>query len=308
MGWLSLDEFGWARAFFVFSSLALAITLTRAAQSYIASRAWKWAWTVLGAGAAILYLYFVLGITSKHEVARISREARDEAMLLPLKARTKGEPFFATVELRMASFGHDPSGKETGTGFWFWHPSAPGCVISPTHAVLFIRLENLRSTPVTITHFSVEVNQGARWEKLIRLPLEEGRPLFIGKNGFAKGNRLPLHFPEATGQFYLLNTPLKEGDFARAAALTMDTLDSQIRTTIPPNKPIRGWAFFRYADTKHPAIPIDVRINITDELGKTYSYPVPSKNGNPNEDTQLRLIQVVDVTDVSACRQEVYRP
>ena len=217
-----------------------------------------------------------------------------EAPVVPNADKANNSPFTATVEVALATM---MSGQFV-TGFWFEFASLNGCSISPGDAVLYISITSNKPRATRITGYTVDMGG----KRLLRLHTRAGQVFIVPRRGsqprFQPGS--PLHFPAATGQFYMFMGSTASEDFTRAQSLDMEMLDYLLgERYLMPKENVRGWAFFEFPQSQMFAP--DLRVNITDEEGKTYSYLTSLKKGDPNADTQGRLMKVGAVSDISQC-------
>ncbi len=227
------------------------------------------------------------------------KEPPKKGKIVPTKPVEKGEaPAFAVaVEWAMLSYG----GGEFGTPFWVSYRSPSGCSISSVQMVLFIRIKNLRSVPVTVIGYGVDAGF-----PLVRLPtgsvfslMPPGKSLLGAKIGDV------INFGQGPG-FSMVNFPNNENDFSHAQLLEMESIDVLLNKPLEPNVPVRGWSFFEYPSEKAYSAGGPVRIHIKTDDTLTSSYEVDLKNPDPQWDVLKRPMKVISVVDLSNCKRRPY--
>jgi hypothetical protein len=234
----------------------------------------------------------VHGTTQKPEAKPKGPETLD-------KARVES-PFAVSVEWAMFSIG----GKGYGTGFWAYYPSQNGCVISPIQAVFFIRVKNLRSTPVTVIGYSLDVfgvpltrtNMGS----IVRIP-QKGSAVGPKKMSGYPINK-EIHFGQGPG-FSMVQFLLNESDFTQGFLLQMDLIENLLKTPLPPNIPIRGWAFYQSPNENAFSLAGPGHITLETDDSRTFPYDFDLRNPHPELDILDRVITAKSFIDLSGCKQ-----
>ncbi|HEV1994508.1 MAG TPA: hypothetical protein VGR03_09260 [Candidatus Acidoferrum sp.] len=217
----------------------------------------------------------------------------------PVKPVEKSEPFSVSVEWAMFSYG----GKGYGTGFWAYYPSQNGCSISPIQAVFFVRVKNLRSTPVTVIGYSLDVFG----VPLIRTHM--GNIVRIPQKGSIVGPKKPSGYPiEKTinfGQgpgFSIVHFALDESDFTQGFLLQMDLVENLLKAPLQPNIPIRGWAFYQSPNENAFSVAGPGHITLETDDSHTFSYDFDLRNPHPELDILDRVIFLKSFIDLSDCK------
>lgn len=247
------------------------------------------------------------------EIDKINRDARSIGPPKPLPAPpTIGVPlrasksshathnpeshgFSVVIEYVILSF----EGREHNTGYWVGAQMPSGCELFPSHLVLFLRITNLDSVPNMITAYSVDANGAV----LPRLKTAKN-PVFalLPKDSYKGGNiEKTVQFTQGVGQASMVRFAANSADLQHAIPIELTTLDAQIGDKyLEANRSVRGWAFFHYPTEW--LIPVKVHVNITDQLGRTFSVPVEIKNGDPNGDALPRTMHLFNPINLTGCK------
>ena len=209
-------------------------------------------------------------------------------------------PFSVSVEWAMFSIG----GKGYGTGFWAYYPAPTGCTIAPVKAVFFVRVKNLRSTPITVIGYSLDVfgvpltrtNMGS----IVRIPQKASSNDPKRPNGYPI-NR-DIHFGQGPG-FSMVQFPLNEADFTQGFVLQMELIESLLKAPLQPNIPVRGWAFYQSPNENAFSLAGPGHITLETDDARTFSYDFDLKNPHPELDILERVITAKSFIDLSDCKR-----
>jgi hypothetical protein len=213
--------------------------------------------------------------------------------------KKKEEPFTVSVEWAMFSLG----GKGYGTGLWAYYPSPTSCTISPIQAVFFIRVKNLRSTPLTVIGYRLDV---------LGTPLTRtnmGSIVWISQKGSSAPRRrsgdpinTDINFGQGPG-FSMVQFPLNETDFTRGALLKMDLIEDLLKSPLQPNVPIRGWAFYQSPNADAYTVAGPGHITLETDDSRTFSYDFNLRNPHSDMDILDRVITFSSAIDLSNCKR-----
>jgi hypothetical protein len=214
----------------------------------------------------------------------------------PLKAE---EAFAVAVETRIFV----PPGGEYGTSEWAGGLAPGGCSLKSVQAELFLRITNLQKERTLITAYTVE----AMGVPLTRIKMNLYKPFLILERGALKPSNqisLPIQMPVPQGGIGSLVTfKLKDAYPAEAKPVLAEFLDPQLAGHYLEHKQmVRGWAYFQYPN--QAIFPAKLVLNISDETGHTFSYPIPDTGSDENADAMSRTITLGPTVDLSACTME----
>lgn len=237
--------------------------------------------------------------TATKEMSQIEKKLNEIEKNTGAKRQTQGPEFSVDIEYAFIAMG----GHGRGTGFWVSYGSPPACSLAPARAVFFIRVTNASSMPTMVTSYELEFGK----TPLTRLRTRPGHVFMItdkgGRSGPLGPRNLTFQFIQGPGLFSWVQFLDKNADFGHAVLLDLPLFDSELaRNYIDPHRNIRGWAFFDYPDNWPP--PTQLRMVITDELGKIGSYSATLKNGNPEGDVLPRIATARAIVDMSSCSVE----
>jgi hypothetical protein len=212
------------------------------------------------------------------------------------------EVFLVTVEWAKFSIG----GKGFGTNFWIEYPSPDSCGLSPIQAIYFIRIKNLRSTPITVIGYSIDV----AGVPLVRVQTGMGNIVGIPVNETIFGAPImgrikpgdPIRFGQGPG-FSMTQIPLNESDFAHGLVLQMDLIDNLLKAPLQPNIPVRGWAFFQLPNENSFSAAGAGHLTLETDDSRTFSYEFNLRNPHPDMDILDRAITVKSFADLSHCKR-----
>jgi hypothetical protein len=212
------------------------------------------------------------------------------------------QPFDVTVEWAQFSIG----GKGYGTNFWIDYASRDDCELSPIKAVYFIRIKNLQPVPATVIGYNVDVGGTPLVKVLHKIGFIVGVP--DGQNLFgARGimNRLKpgdtINFGQGPG-FSMVQIAFDRDDFARSVILQLDLIENLLKTPLPPNVPVRGWAFFQSPSENAFSLAGQGHVTLETDDSRTFSYAFDLRNAHPDLDMLDRTITAKSFADLSGCR------
>jgi hypothetical protein len=188
------------------------------------------------------------------------------------------------------------------TPYWIAYRSIDGCSVSPADIVLFIRIENLKSVDTMITGYTVDIEPKKTQGTLINLDTITSQVFFIPQKGSKVSNGAGSGVVQIPAGNYIVDMPLNEADMRHAMALDLETMDRVLSNKLlAPRQIVRGWALFEYP---HPySIPVDITVNLTDELDHKYSYLLNLNSVARQGDITPHTTTVKETVDLSGCTQ-----
>jgi hypothetical protein len=251
-------------------------------------------------------LFVVSAVTSywiAGQLDRASKKYIDELAtaisnkLKPLFAKQPTGPEFSVI-VEYTFFSGSVEG--VSTPFWVARGPANKCTVSPARIAFFIRIKNMRPAPTMITAYVIRAGE----KPFLRLKTATDPVVLIYSKGTYKGGNVEktVQITQGTGQASYVHFPIKDADLKHAFPIEITTLDQQVGDrVIEPSKSIRGLAFFQYPFEGYFFDPKELVADITDDAGKTTSYPVELRNGDPNADTMPRTVAIKNPIDLSTC-------
>lgn len=238
--------------------------------------------------------------TSKALRNNTDNPALEPAPTKPAKSQEpSGPPFAFTVETMIISWG-------SGDFIGFWLPAArdqQGCVIEPIDDLLFLRVTNNGPGFRTIINYSLEIKQKGEWSLMNKKELGPSGYLFFTLQGDAVlPPRVPIPFRSNgySNKYPMLSMPYGNANVRKAGVVQLLSFDLIAGSkNLAPGESIRGWSAFQ-----HQGLPDgDIRMKITDELGKIYTVPQTLMKPGPSDDITQHPILIQSLEDISACRQ-----
>ena len=97
---------------------------------------------------------------------------------------------------------------------------------------------------------------------------------------------------------------LKDAYPAEARPIEADFLAPQIAGRyLEHRQTVRRWSYFQYP-VNGAVFTTDLKVIITDEIGRSFSYLIPSKDSIENADAMSRMISFGPTIDLCACSIE----
>jgi len=221
---------------------------------------------------------------------------RGTASAVPVVTRPPSVPdeeaFLVALEYRMLSV------PNYGTGYWVLSQRRSGCVFSPVHLALFLRITNLQSHPAMLSSYSVISGH----EEMPRLSLRTGRLFWL----FPKG-RLLTQIPGETVQFpitkadgSMMRASLEDADTAHALPIVRaNSLDLLLGDRyLEPSQTVRGWIFVQRPSE---GAVVDTAVKLTEITGHSHTYQVLKVNDSPTADILPREMTSDTSVDLSGC-------
>lgn len=206
-------------------------------------------------------------------------------------------------------------GSGFDSGFWLRSTLGRGCILSPSDAVLLIRITNTGSYPELITSYNLTLGNLPPKEgyptltsELIRLPLGFGHAIFMPRKGDPVNEGAgTFRLQQGPGSFAMNSYPTQDAEPAHAIPLDFGpSLDEEIGGKyLDPDKSARGWVMFENRSGE-PFFYTEMNITITDQGDHRFFYKLPLKNGNPNGDILPRTITMHPAIDLSMCKIQSY--
>lgn len=209
----------------------------------------------------------------------------------------EGSPFSFDVEMMIISPG---SGDFNG----FWQGSGDGqrCTIEPIDDLLFLRVTNTGSGSRTIINYSLETKQNDEWSLMTKKELGAGYLLFT-LQGDAIPRVGPVPFPSngRVNKYPILSWAYGNANVKQSGIVQAQPFDVIAGgQNLTEGQSVRGWSAFQ-----HQGLPDgDIRMKITDELGKTYIVPQTVMRPGPSNDIAPHPIVITALADISTCRQK----
>lgn len=199
------------------------------------------------------------------------------------KSDDASEPFAVEVE---TTFVQEHKTLD-GARFYLAYRSGYGDTVSPVDVTMFLKVVNLQQTRVMVQSFSVEMNLGGRWTRLVRL-IPRGGEIYFATEGLHKARRIDVR---PNGFDYLIQDRY-----------------------IEPRETVRGWAFFEIPENfKAPlGTGVQYRVKIRDTAGREFVYTSPkevlgSRPLAPGSDVaQPRDLHVKEWADLSGYHKKFY--
>jgi hypothetical protein len=236
---------------------------------------------------------------SKEQKQEVDKLQHEVTQGLPKK---EGPPFSVSVEWAKFSIG----GKGYGTNFWIDYQSRDECNLAPIQAIYFIRIKNLRRDPVTVIGYSVDVGGIPLVKAMTKIGVIVGIPVGETIFGAPLMNRIkpgdPLNFGQGPG-FSIVQIPLDKSDFSHGLLLQLDLIENLLKAPLPPNVPIRGWAFFQSPNENAFTLAGPGHITLETDDSRTYSYAFDLRNPHSELDMLDRTITMKSFVDLSGCKR-----
>ena len=149
----------------------------------------------------------------------------------------------------------------------------------------------------------MELKKKGKWRPLKRVNLASGYLIWTLKSVSVPPVGETLNFPsKGDGAAYpLMSITTDQVDYKKAAIINFPIFDALIGgQSLIQGQTVRGWAGFQSPIMAEG----ELRIKITDEIGKTYSIVPTITNSSADEDVAPHLITKVALTDVSGCARK----
>jgi len=212
------------------------------------------------------------------------------------------EPFSVAVEVRIIS-----PGSGTFSGFWVQSGDQQNCVLIPIDDLLFLRVTNAQPIPKTVIDYAVEDKIDGRWHLLKRLNLAAGYAIWASNTkGPSSSSRVGavVNFPSFADSTYMVHFPafVDPAYLVQSAVVEFPSFDALIGgRTLAQGETVRGWSGFQYSQR----IGKEVRVRITDELGKTYTVAAITPKGDETvEGVAPHTMTISGYSDTSRCTQK----
>jgi pimeloyl-ACP methyl ester carboxylesterase len=226
------------------------------------------------------------------------RETAPHTQSLPGQ-EAAGPPFAFAAETMITSWG---SGDFIG--FWLPARDLQGCAIEPIDDLVFLRVTNNGSGSRMIVNYSLETKQKDGWSPMNKKELGPSGFLFFTLQGNAVpavGVPIPFKANGYSNKYFMLTMPYGNANVKQAGVVQVQSFDVVAGSqNLTQGQSVRGWAAFQ-----HQGLPDgELRMKITDELGKIYTVPQTLIEPGPTTDITQHPILIQSLTDVSGCRQK----
>jgi hypothetical protein len=220
---------------------------------------------------------------------------------IPVDSSTHSEsPGFAVaIETKLMVMSVE---KETaGTGIWGVSRNGANCYLRSADVAMFVRIKSLEPIKTMITAYNV-YGAGGEYRRIRMIENTPVEILYKGtiRKDFVGGLAIPMPAPTGNLGGGMVDFNFAESDFSVAAPIRVNVLDQELADHyLEPGDTVRGWAFFEYPSI---AMPTNLQLKISDDLGHTFTFPIPDVAGNPTGDALQRYLIVTGPTmDLSSC-------
>jgi hypothetical protein len=214
-------------------------------------------------------------------------------------AHSESQGFAVAIEVKLMVMG--PEKDTAGTGSWGVSRNGANCYLRSADVAMLLRIKSLEPIKTMITAYNI---YGAGGE-YSRIKMTENTPVEILYKGTIRKDfigRVAIPVPAPSGNLGggFVDFNFANSDFSAAAPILENVLDQELADHyLEPGETVRGWAFFEYPSIM---MPTDLKLKISDDLGHTFTFPIPDEPGNPSGDALRREMTFTGPPmDLSSC-------